>query len=98
MAFALYILRSHWKLSGEQVLGFPCVVGIAKAKGRSRVSNQDVTAITEAAVARLGLQQGRWRKWGDFRESRSRTGWCTDCGEKQKAASRLLAKGAGRLQ
>lgn len=29
---------------GEQVLVFSCVLGIAKAKDRSRVSNQDVTA------------------------------------------------------
>lgn len=89
MAFALYILRSRWKLSGEQVLRFSCVVGIAKAKGRSRVSNQDVTAITKVAVARLGLQQGRWRKWGISEGARRDSSVLT--GEKQKAASRPSA-------
>lgn len=69
---------------GEQVLGFSCVLGIAKAKDRSRVSNQDVTAVTEAAVARLGLKM---EEVGRFRGNH-RTGWCTDCGLRSKGHPR----------
>lgn len=60
------------------------MLGIAKAKDRSGVSNQDVTAITEAAVARLGLKMEEVRR---FRGSH-RTGLCTDCGLRSKGHPR----------